>query len=335
MELGRVRRGRLRSRGRPAAATSPGCSPGCARSDAATTAGPRALPDIPARRVSGYNLDQLLPGRALNVARLLVGNRVDLRGRHRGQPPPDRLAGAPPPRRARLRRHLRRRARRAGAAAAPAARAGGLRRDSDRPDGRATGCTPSTCTCCRRRWRLAAGRGRRRQRGAGRRRWPTPLMAALPAGRVGDRYDDADGAGAGLAAPRVGPRRHRAACRRWRTTRGLGGRRGGAAAARPTTCAASRPCGAEFGYSGAWYGHFGQGCVHTRNNFDLTTRDGLATYRSLRRARRRPRRVAGRVAVRRARRRAGPRRAAGADVRAASWSRPSGSSRPSSTRAAG
>jgi FAD/FMN-containing dehydrogenase/Fe-S oxidoreductase len=36
----------------------------------------------------------------------------------------------------------------------------------------------------------------------------------------------------------------------------------------------------EFGYSGAWYGHFGQGCVHTRNDFDLRTPDGLRRYRA-------------------------------------------------------
>lgn len=35
----------------------------------------------------------------------------------------------------------------------------------------------------------------------------------------------------------------------------------------------------EFGYAGAWYGHFGQGCVHTRNNFDFSTLEGLANYR--------------------------------------------------------
>ena len=35
----------------------------------------------------------------------------------------------------------------------------------------------------------------------------------------------------------------------------------------------------EFGYQGAWYGHFGQGCVHTRNNFDLRTEAGLRNYR--------------------------------------------------------
>jgi len=36
----------------------------------------------------------------------------------------------------------------------------------------------------------------------------------------------------------------------------------------------------EYGYEGAWYGHFGQGCVHTRNNFDLHTPAGLAAYRA-------------------------------------------------------
>ena len=37
---------------------------------------------------------------------------------------------------------------------------------------------------------------------------------------------------------------------------------------------------ADHGYSGAWYGHFGQGCVHTRNNFDLRSTAGLRNYRS-------------------------------------------------------
>ncbi|RKS69203.1 FAD/FMN-containing dehydrogenase [Motilibacter peucedani] len=36
----------------------------------------------------------------------------------------------------------------------------------------------------------------------------------------------------------------------------------------------------DYGYSGAWYGHFGQGCVHTRNDFDLHTEQGLRDYRS-------------------------------------------------------
>ena len=36
----------------------------------------------------------------------------------------------------------------------------------------------------------------------------------------------------------------------------------------------------HYGYSGVWYGHFGQGCVHTRNDFDFRTDDGVARYRS-------------------------------------------------------
>jgi FAD/FMN-containing dehydrogenase/Fe-S oxidoreductase len=35
---------------------------------------------------------------------------------------------------------------------------------------------------------------------------------------------------------------------------------------------------AEHGYSGALYGHFGQGCVHTRIDFDLATDAGTARY---------------------------------------------------------
>jgi FAD/FMN-containing dehydrogenase/Fe-S oxidoreductase len=35
---------------------------------------------------------------------------------------------------------------------------------------------------------------------------------------------------------------------------------------------------AEHGYGGALYGHFGQGCIHTRIDFDLTTAAGTARY---------------------------------------------------------
>jgi len=35
----------------------------------------------------------------------------------------------------------------------------------------------------------------------------------------------------------------------------------------------------KFGYSCALYGHFGQGCVHTRIDFGLTTSEGVAAYR--------------------------------------------------------
>src|SRR3954453_5813284 len=35
----------------------------------------------------------------------------------------------------------------------------------------------------------------------------------------------------------------------------------------------------RYGYVGPLYGHFGQGCVHTRLTFDLRTADGIATWR--------------------------------------------------------
>src|SRR4029079_18124662 len=34
-----------------------------------------------------------------------------------------------------------------------------------------------------------------------------------------------------------------------------------------------------YGYHGHFYGHFGQGCVHTRIDFDLFTEDGVRTFR--------------------------------------------------------
>jgi FAD/FMN-containing dehydrogenase/Fe-S oxidoreductase len=36
----------------------------------------------------------------------------------------------------------------------------------------------------------------------------------------------------------------------------------------------------KHGYEGALYGHFGQGCVHTRINFELKTAEGIRNYRS-------------------------------------------------------
>ena len=36
----------------------------------------------------------------------------------------------------------------------------------------------------------------------------------------------------------------------------------------------------SYGYACALYGHFGQGCVHTRIDFDLVTKQGIITYRS-------------------------------------------------------
>jgi FAD/FMN-containing dehydrogenase/Fe-S oxidoreductase len=36
---------------------------------------------------------------------------------------------------------------------------------------------------------------------------------------------------------------------------------------------------ADYGYKGSLYGHFGHGCVHTRINFDLQSKEGIAKFR--------------------------------------------------------
>lgn len=36
----------------------------------------------------------------------------------------------------------------------------------------------------------------------------------------------------------------------------------------------------RYGYKGSMYGHFGQGCIHTSTNFDLRSHDGVRHYRS-------------------------------------------------------
>lgn len=36
----------------------------------------------------------------------------------------------------------------------------------------------------------------------------------------------------------------------------------------------------SYNYGGDFYGHFGQGCVHTRTNFDLTSKEGIAKFRA-------------------------------------------------------
>ena len=36
----------------------------------------------------------------------------------------------------------------------------------------------------------------------------------------------------------------------------------------------------KYGYRGAMYGHFGQGCIHSRINFDLRTAQGISKFRS-------------------------------------------------------
>jgi FAD/FMN-containing dehydrogenase/Fe-S oxidoreductase len=40
-----------------------------------------------------------------------------------------------------------------------------------------------------------------------------------------------------------------------------------------------RKLAARYGYESALYGHYGQGCIHARWNFDLKTKEGIATFR--------------------------------------------------------
>src|SRR5204862_5438219 len=40
-----------------------------------------------------------------------------------------------------------------------------------------------------------------------------------------------------------------------------------------------RKLASKYGYESALYGHYGQGCIHARWNFDLKTKDGIATFR--------------------------------------------------------
>jgi FAD/FMN-containing dehydrogenase/Fe-S oxidoreductase len=40
-----------------------------------------------------------------------------------------------------------------------------------------------------------------------------------------------------------------------------------------------RKLAGKYGYESALYGHYGQGCIHARWNFDLKTKDGIATFR--------------------------------------------------------
>ena len=129
-------------------------------------------------------------------------------------------------------------------------------------------------------------------------------------------FDDPADEKRAVGGPRVRARRHRARARRSATPGRAGRTRRSPRTGSATTCATCSGSTDEYGYEQAsLYGHFGQGCVHTRIPFDLRTADGVARLPLVHRARRRPGRLLRRLVLRRARRRAGPRRAAAEDVR--------------------
>ncbi len=63
------------------------------------------------------------------------------------------------------------------------------------------------------------------------------------------------------------------------TMGGLGGR-GCATRKAGRLPARLHPAGQKHGYTTALYGHFGQGCVHNRIDFDLTSQEGISKFRS-------------------------------------------------------
>ena len=71
----------------------------------------------------------------------------------------------------------------------------------------------------------------------------------------------------------------------------------------------------EYNYQAAFYGHFGHGCIHMQVSFDFETRAGHPPVRGVHRSRRRSRHPLRRIAFGRAWRRAVARRAAAEDVR--------------------
>ena len=97
-------------------------------------------------------------------------------------------------------------------------------------------------------------------------------------------------------------------------------------------CATSTRCSTEHGLDGLPYGHFGDGCVHIRIDFPLTSEGGGGGLPLLRRAGGRAGGRLRRLDVGRARRRPGPLGAAAGDVLRRRRSACSARSRRSSTR---
>ena len=232
-------------------------------------------PDIP-RRVSGYNLDQLLPESGFHLARALVGTEstcavvTEATLRLRRQPPPapagrDRLPG-----------RLRGGRRRAVAARPPLLALEGFDDTLiDQMRARQLNVEHLPLLPEGRGWLVA-------ELGADDPVEADRLADAFVAGLPGDvtwrRFDDAERqarvwlireSGLGAAAIAADGTRH---LEGWEDAAVAPERLG-------SYLRALTALWDEFGYSGALYGHFGQGCVHTRNNFDLRTRDGLAAYR--------------------------------------------------------
>jgi FAD/FMN-containing dehydrogenase/Fe-S oxidoreductase len=234
------------------------------------------FPDIP-RRVSGYNLDELLPERGFHVARALVGSEstcavVTEATLHLSVSPryrrlvvlgyPDILAAAD---------------------AVPALLAHPLlalegfdQTLVDQMRARPLNVEHLPLLPEGGGWLLAELGSNDADEAD---RQTLAFLADLPAGITTRRYDDGERQArvwlvreSGLGATAIG-------------TDGTHNREGWEdAAVAPerlgTYLRAITALWAESGYHGAWYGHFGQGCVHTRNNFDFASAEGRRAFRA-------------------------------------------------------
>ena len=298
----------------------------------------RASRSIP-RRVSGYNLDELLPEKGFHVARALVGTEgTCVTMLEASAAPGPQPAGA----------------RRCSCSATPTStRAGDHVPEVWRASRSAwRGWTTSSSTTMQKKGihrrrpraaaagrRLAAGRVRRRD---ARRRPTTRRASCMEALEQGERP----------AVDEAVRRRRRGASTLWqvresglRRDRAIPGERDAwpgwedsavpPERVGPTTSAISASCSTSYGYGASLYGHFGQGCIHTRIDFDLRHRTGVAAVPQ--RSSTRPPTWWSATAARSRASTATARRAASCCRRcsATSWSRPSASSRRSGTRQTG
>ena len=237
------------------------------------------FPRIP-RRVSGYNLDELLPENGFNVARALVGSEGHVCHHARSDASAHRKPAVPASRLHRVSRSHSSRPITCLAilthkpiglegfdnAIPDSLRAKGMRLDELKllPEGKGTMLVEFGA------WTAedADEQAEQFRRLAGNARPSTEFH----------RVHAAPG-GAGLACARIRARRRRHSAGQTHTG-GKGGRtRPCLPNASDRTCATLFALMGEYDYDSPLYGHFGDGCVHMRINFDLETEPGIPEFR--------------------------------------------------------